>query len=393
MPSLIYEQGVVDIAMLSEKMQMDVAEATVRDQEKMGGLSADVCFLDLALACGEKLALVHKTAKASAQRAALGLAREALAYNELGPQLDVVSVPRAYYASGDMSSGECEMLLECLEGAVPAGAFFGAGNPNNWADRERLDALCDGNPPPEDVTLLTFRLYARLHGAFWRDVALLEKSWLRGADWCAGEGREGWDAAQAIAQDGWAQCRAAVDAGTSPVVWDPHLVACLDAAFGKVGWAAYRGEAAGRPHTLVHGDAHPHNWMWTEQRTDRARPRMIDLELVGLGSGAQELGQYAISHAAPALRREHERAWVEAYHTELVATLRARGLHAEADAYTLDACFAEYVAGGAGRWAWFVPLLTGMASSPPMAQFFHDQLAAFLHDHVPEASAAPMPRV
>ena len=133
--------------------------------------------------------------------------------------------------------------------------------------------------------------------------------------------------------------------------------------------------------------------MWVQQRTAAAKQVPIDFEMVGVGSGAQELGQYAISHAAPALRREHERAWVEAYHTELVATLRARGLHAEADAYTPDACFAEYVAGGAGRWAWFVPLLTGMASSPPMAQFFHDQLAAFLHDHVPEASAAPMPRV
>ena len=81
------------------------------------------------------------------------------------------------------------------------------------------------------------------------------------------------------------------------------------------------------------------------------------------------------------------------YHTELVAVLRGRGLQNEADAYTFDACFAEYVAGGVGRWVWFVPVLQAMGLPPPMNQFFHDQLAAFLHDHITDPSASPMPRV
>ena len=183
----------------------------------------------------------------------------------------------------------------------------------------------------------------------------------------------------------------------------------------------------------MHGDAHPHNALWVDQRTAGARLCLIDFEMVGVGSNAQDLGQYVISHPTPALRRAHERQWVEGYHAELLATLRARGLEAEAAGYSLDSCFAEYVAGGFGRWAWFLPLFMGMPPMAqvratrgmlsymqhergmqhthaltavftaghgtwyyymaPLAQFFHDQIAAFAHDHIPDAADAPMPRV
>jgi len=114
---------------------------------------------------------------------------------------------------------------------------------------------------------------------------------------------------------------------------------------------------------------------------------------VGVGSNAQELGQYVISHVPPEMRRARAREWVESYHAELTAALRARGLADAADAYTCDACFDEYVAGGAGRWVWFVPVLIAIGLPAPMIQFFHDQLSAFLHDHVAHPADSPMPRV
>lgn len=112
--------------------------------------------------------------------------------------------------------------------------------------------------------------------------------------------------------------------------------------------------------------------------------------MVGVGSPAQELGQYTISHMSPEARRACERELVAAYHAELTAGLKARGKHQEAAAFTLEACWGEYVAGGVGRWAWFIPLFWQMT---PVAQFFCDQLVAFLKDHMTEPADMPMPRV
>jgi hypothetical protein len=289
-----------------------------------------------------------------------------------------------------METGEMLILLECLEDAVPSGVFFGAGNPNNWEIRDRLPALCEGNPSMEAVSADAFKLYARLHGTFWRDPALLEKPWLRGSNWANGQGEEAWQGAQKMASDGWGAITAERADGTTKVKWDAHLVACLDASFGKVKWETFQTEFAARAYTLVHGDAHPHNALWTRQRTDAAKLALIDFEMVGVGSPAQELGQYVISHMPPDVRRRCERDLVTAYHTELCQTLKDRGCEADAAAFTVDMCWAEYVAGGVGRWAWFVPFFRG---NPPMAQYFHDQLAAFLHDHVADPATSPMPRV
>lgn len=140
----------------------------------------------------------------------------------------------------------------------------------------------------------------------------------------------------------------------------------------------------------MHGDAHPHNALWANQRTEQAELRLIDFEMVGLGPPGQELGQHIISHMAPTVRRRCENQLVKDYHSELSKLLAGRGMADEAAAYTFDVCWDEYIAGGVGRWAWFIPFFFGV---PPMAQFFQDQLAAFLHDHVKDPATTPMPRV
>mmetsp|Transcript_18116 Transcript_18116/g.39066 ORF Transcript_18116/g.39066 Transcript_18116/m.39066 type:complete len:281 (+) Transcript_18116:1-843(+) len=280
--------------------------------------------------------------------------------------------------------------MESFEGVFPAGVFFGPGNPNNWSHKDALTDMCIGNPSANEVSMEAFRLYARLHASHWGGRELLGESWLRGSDWSQGKGRDSWEASQKMASDAWDKLSAARRKGTSSLSWDPHVIACLDASFAKVSWAEFQKEQAGRPLTLVHGDCHPHNNLWVNQRSQSARLCLIDFEMVGLGSNAQELGQYLISHMRPDARRACERDLVAAYHAELTTRLRERSV-AEAESYTLDACWSEYVAGGAGRWAWFVPYLA--SAMPELGQFFHDQLAAFLHDHVQDASKAPMPRV
>ena len=361
----------------------------------------------------------------------LGCAREGLFYRHLGPSLEVAGVPRAYAAAGLMETGESVVCMDCLSGAVPIGVFFGPGNPNNWGasaeDVMRTVGGIIGGPHAHewDATTLSaeaFRLYARLHGAHWGEAASLgaRMPWLRGAAWAVGDGgHDGeatWQRAMGMAADAWAALSAARREENSVIEWDAHLVACLDVSFSKAGdYAAFLSEQSGRPLTLVHGDCHPHNVLLAaaEAAPSAARPgeskgcedggevtgrecwlRLIDFEMVGLGSGAQELGQFLISHTEPALRRATERELVRAYYDELRSVLCARGLAADANAYTFEACWEEYVAGGAGRWAWFVAYLVHAKSdSPKLGQYFHDQLAAFLRDHVSDPLLTPMPRV
>jgi aminoglycoside phosphotransferase (APT) family kinase protein len=323
--AFIGKDGVVSAAWLGAKLGQDVAAARLRDQDKMGGMSGEIRYIDAELTSGEKLAMVLKTAGSTPTRKAMGLAREAFFFNELAPRLESAGVPKSYFATGDMATGEMLLLMECFEGAIPTGVFFGGGNPNNWAVKDQLPELCEGNPTAAAVATENFKLYARLHAEFWKDESLLLKPWLRGTAWMVGEGQQRWEGAQAMASGAWAAIAKEREAGTSRLVWDDHLVKCLDSSFAKVNWESFLKEQSARPYALVHGDAHPHNALWVEQRTEQARLRLIDFEMVGVGSPGQEAGQYMISHATPELRRESEPELLRTYHTELLSALRQRG--------------------------------------------------------------------
>ena len=374
-------------AFLSKKLCRDISEVKLRDQDKMGGMSAEIGFIDVTAADSEQFPMVLKTCPPGNDlKIAQGCAREAFFYNELAPQLGT-AVPKCYFAEGNMATGEMLMLIECVEGAVPAGTFFGPGNPNNWGVKDKLPEMCQDNPAADRVTADAFKLYAGLHSTYWQDDALLSKDWLRAAGWHRGEDESSWVNAQKQAADAWSLVTKARTDGTSAITWDSHLVACLDVSYGKIDWSAFQAELKSRPFALVHGDCHPHNALWTMR--PKGTLRLIDFEQIGIGSPAQDLGQWMISHMEPSVRRGCERELVGEYHAELMAALAALG---KTGGFTLDACWEEYVAGGCGRWVWFIPILVQMCPAP-MAQFFHDQLAAFLHEHILDASTSPMPRV
>ena len=181
--ALPVEERLTHASILGDKLGMAVKKAWLRDDEKMGGMSSEIKFLEVELTSGERLALVLKYAAGNPRRAALGNAREARFYNELASQLSgaaaKVELPRCFYAYGDMASGAVTMLMEALDDAVPSGVFFGAAQPNNWSVRDRLPELCAGNPGPEESTRDAFGLYARLHAVYWGDASLLDKAWLR----------------------------------------------------------------------------------------------------------------------------------------------------------------------------------------------------------------------
>jgi len=121
--------------------------------------------------------------------------------------------------------------------------------------------------------------------------------------------------------------------------------------------------------------------------------KLIDFEVIGIGSGAQELGQFLISHMPPDERRACEEELVRGYYTELKTNLEARGLANEANAYTWDMCWSEYKRGGAARWIFMLLIMAKMgmpSSSPQTYQYFLDQNAAFYNDHLtPDTIGVP----
>ncbi len=102
--------------------------------------------------------------------------------------------------------------------------------------------------------------------------------------------------------------------------------------------------------------------------------RLVDWEMVGLGSGAQDLGQYMISHVKPAVRREIEGECLSSYYETLTSDPTGKVTR---DNYSFEECKKDYAMGGAGRWMWMLCLLSAMCPDA-MVQYFHDQVLAFL---------------
>jgi len=299
--------------------------------------------------------------------AALGLAREAFFYRELAPRLEGL-VPAVTHAQGCMETGDKHVLMEDLSECVDSGVLFGVGNPNNWG--RDLPALCAraGTPPPtpEEVSARTFSAYAHLHARFWRDPTLLALPWLRGADWTCGRERPKWEESQETARKFW-------EGRPADLAIHPLVESALVRAIHVSTWESQLQRLNEKsPFTLVHGDAWPGNVMWHPS----GRVVLVDWEMAGVGSGAQELGQYLISNMEPALRRTCERGLVRGYYDELI---KAGGDRIAG--YTWDAAWREYRIGGLERWLWFLCYFASDAAHAAGFAFFHAQVLAFMQDH------------
>lgn len=92
----------------------------------------------------------------------------------------------------------------------------------------------------------------------------------------------------------------------------------------------------------------------------------------GVGSGPQELGQYVISNMNPAERRECEEQLVRNYHNKI---------QKQVGNFAWEKCWSEYKIGGLERWLWFLVYFCGIEGMKDWAQYFHDQMKEFVHDH------------
>jgi len=321
----------------------------------------------------------------------LGLSREALFYNQLSNDLSAGLIPKIYYSYGNYETGEKVVIMEDLRDTIDSGILFGPGNPNNWK-RDLPNMIADrfgaAKPPSsQQVAMVTFVQAAKVHATYWKSTALLtnDKKWLRGQNWLQGQGQESWQASQGMLQNWWKNYLE--KEADQPVLtsWDPNVRKATEKAIQGISWKSQLKRLNTDGHfTLVHGDFWPGNFMWVCDAASKSQIKMIDWEMVGLGSGPQELGQYVISNMDPAERRACEKELVEAYYKELQT-------HLQDKCCSWEYCWSEYQVGGVERWLWFLVYFIGNGMND-WAQFFHDQISEFMKDHNLSAEQITQPR-
>lgn len=377
-PALLARLTSRDIVSVDEVVSMSGA----------GGLSGDMARLHVTLGGGAKMSMVVKTTKPCSMglSSKLGLAREAYFLHFFGERsrgwsLDML--PEVYFSCGDFARGNKLMILEDLQGAIQLGHFFGSGTPLNW--NSDLTVLTAGAPTmtAEAASREAFLAYAKMHAMFWNDNSLLCLGYLRGFDWHQHLGQGSFEVAQKEGASYWAATKARIEENTELVKWAPELIAVMDASLSRISWDDFQGRVRTAPFTLVHGDAHPANMMWVP---GIRRLVLLDFEVVGIGSGPQDLSQFLISHMAPAVRRKCEASLVREYYDALVQN----GI--DRSSYSWDACWHEYKMGGFERWVWLLALLTTMCPAD-MVQYWHDQMLAYMQDHSITPDNIGMPRV
>ena len=322
----------------------------------------------------------------------LGLAREALFYHHFSSNLPRESTPKIYYSHGSFEAGEKCIIMEDVQDAVDSGILFGPGNPNSW-NRDLPDMIIkagwndDNSQPPSsrEVALVTFREIAKIHAVFWKnDDALLstDKTWLRGQEWLQGRGRDSWEASQNLVRTFWKSYLDAEKKSDEPIIqWDATVRKAVEKAVAGISWEAQLKRLNVEGHyTLVHGDFWPGNVLWMTKESNKIK--LLDWEMVGLGSGPQDLGQYVISNMDPAERKRCERELIEAYCQEL----RKHSIDC-----SFEYCWREYRVGGVERWLWFLVYFLGNGMAE-WAQFFHNQISSFMADHDLTADDITQPR-
>jgi hypothetical protein len=332
--------------------------------------------------------------------AQLGLARESFFFNHLANKVEVETnhdddgrinqmiIPQVYYSYGEMASGSKIVIMEDLSNNyIDSGILFGPGNPNNWnrdLPAKIAKAYSQSRPPTTfEVANHSFLAIARVHATFWKDKDLLrdEYSWLRGSSWIRGDDETTWKASQGFLQGLWNGMEGKID---SRLEWDPRVKRILQKAMSGISWEAQQERLNESTHwCLCHGDFWPGNIMISTSNSKDLR--LLDWEMVGLGSGPQDLGQYVLSNMDVQERRDVEEKLIHNYYSELTRL--------GVQDFSWDECWREYKIGGLERWLWF--LVYFCAQEGPLlqwAQFFHDQISAFVHDHQIEPKDVVQPR-
>ena len=240
-------------------------------------------------------------------------------------------------------------------------------------------AYPNDKPSAYDVANQTFQAIANVHARFWKDKSLLEDeyNYLRCSSWINGKDEKSWTASQGMIQCIWEKYNNAEEEHGNGIQWDPLVRQLVDKAMEGISWESQQERLNSNSNfTLVHGDFWPGNVMISTSSDTKEDYdiRLLDWEMCGLGSGPQDLGQYILSNMDPVVRRECEEQLIKNYYQKLISL--------GVSDFSWDECWTEYKIGGLERWLWFLVYFCGQEGEMiKWAQFFHDQIREFVHDH------------
>lgn len=375
--------------------------------------------------------------KATSQR--LGLHREATFYKTIAPwleeRLDKIPsssnttkrsfIPKTYFAESDSTTGQKAIVLKYYENATEAGESYPHSIHNLGRELTVIESDDNCNSA-RAVTLEATRMAAFLHGAFYKDTSLLLdnptiSSHLRMADWIQGKGRESFLLSQQEVCDRWkcAKEKWSCESISSSkqegeVVMEKKFVDIMDVSCAKaLHFDSFVAKWSDTPDgsvesskigwSLVHGDYHPGNILCLNNASDGKKelsmqhPNLIllDWEVVGVGSGPQDIGQYLISH----LETEEAHGMLDeitcTYRQTLVETIDATAnatLRTSEEVPSSVDLKREIIHGGLERWIWLFGYMCGMEIPAIYMQFFHDQVYGWIVANNILAEHVGMPR-
>ena len=377
--SAVSTENLLDCEWLSNKLDKAVQSASIEDMGGAGGLSgAELIRVNITLKDEPPTSIVVKRTRPGGEASSkqLGLFREAHFFHQLSSIFPKGFLPNVYHVYGNPKTGEKVLVMEDLSNAIQTGYFFGPGSPLNWGkDLTALTARASEVNMTDIVREISV-MAAKMHATYWMRSELLDLNWLRGSGWLTGQDRVSWEASQQYVREKWEKQKEKIASSDCETAWNPELVKVIDASYSKISWENFCTRVQKGNWTLTHGDFHPANMMWrpTPMAHCSNHIALLDWEVVGIGSGAQDLGQYFISHCSPESRRDLENASLHLYYSELLLN------GVQASKYSWETCFADYVSGGFERWVWLLSAITSMRP-PKLVQYFHDQCLVFMLDH------------
>jgi hypothetical protein len=405
------------------------------------GLSGDVSSLILAFDDETSMKLVLKRTRSSDDSKKyskkLGLYREGIFYSQIGPwiqaKLDQVPnaqkhnfIPQSLFSESDDETGQKAIVLQYYSNAVEAGVHFPHSVHNVVRKMETQQTETDESESStretavlrKSITLEAVRIAALLHGSFYQDDSLLTDASftknLRMADWIQGKGKESFLESQREIVERWSDAKARWLSGEffdGKVQLGKEFVEVMDASCALAldfdsFVSKWNNDCSNRDDdrtawSLVHGDYHPGNLLYLHDENinkDAAgTPKLIlvDWEVVGVGSGPQDIGQFLISHTETQEAFDLLDEATTVYRQTLQSTLDAiSNNNSKKLVPSTEAIKKEIVFGGIERWVWLFAYMAGWEQSMPWLymQFFHDQMQKFIVINGIKASSVGMPR-
>lgn len=207
-----------------------------------------------------------------------------------------------------------------------------------------------------------------------------------------------WDQHQKLGIDGWNGMLAKLRNKETSLVYDPNLVACINASIQKIDWEAHLASCRSRSFTFIHRDCHAGNVFWvpTPNSASATVPAdditgssigkclLLDWEMCGVGNGPEDIMWYLVFHMDPALRRQCESRILKQYYDTLTQSRGPSDTQSDTintDTYTYDEFMKEYLACGSGRLMYIMGFACDLTMPVETMQRFIDLVAAMIKDH------------